>query len=458
VESKKYLKNWQKLAYGSGDMGSNFMYAFVTSFLMIYLTDSVGMSAGIVGTLMMASKLLDGVSDVFFGGLLDNTNSKMGKARPWLFWTTFPLAICEILLFMIPGTGEAMQYAYFFVVYTLLNAVFYTANNISYGSLAALMTKNPNERVQAGSIRFMFAGVSALTVMFATTKMVGAFGGDSGNLLAGWRNTAIVFALLLIIFNMVCVLSVKELPQDEPAGGARPEKLSFVKRLRLLLRNKYYLLILSYYIISYTVSGATSGVGIYFCTYVLGNPSLLGILSAALLAPAVIGLSITPFLVKRFGMYKVNLAGAAISMAFSIPVVIFGYMGNLPLLIAFQTLKALGSTPMIGTLSAVIADAAHYSFLKDKVRLEGSMYSCSSMGVKLGSGIGSALCGLLLSLGGYNGLAQTQTAGAIGMISFIYLAVPAIPTILTVAIVASLNIRKAIRAYEPAEAALEGNA
>ena len=97
MEEKRYLKLWQKIAYGAGDFGSNFMFTFVSSFVVIYLTDTVGLDPAVIGMLMFASKCLDGVTDVFFGRLMDRTKSKMGKARPWMFWSVFPLATCEIL-------------------------------------------------------------------------------------------------------------------------------------------------------------------------------------------------------------------------------------------------------------------------------------------------------------------------------------------------------------------------
>ena len=147
MEEKKYLKWWQKVAYGSGDLGTNFAYTFISTFVLIYLTDTVGLNAGIIGTLIMLAKLLDGVTDVIFGTIMDRTHTKMGKARPWMFWTIFPMAVCELLLFIVPDMSFVLQYAYFFVIYTLLNAFFFTANNISYTSLTALITKNPNERV-----------------------------------------------------------------------------------------------------------------------------------------------------------------------------------------------------------------------------------------------------------------------------------------------------------------------
>ena len=85
MEERKYLKWYNKVGYGSGDIAGNVVYAFLTSFVMIYLTDTIGLNAGIVGTLIAVSKLFDGVSDIFFGSMIDRTKSKMGKARPWMF-------------------------------------------------------------------------------------------------------------------------------------------------------------------------------------------------------------------------------------------------------------------------------------------------------------------------------------------------------------------------------------
>ena len=86
MTEKRYLKWYNKVGYGSGDIAGNVVYAFLSSFVMIYLTNTVGLNPGIVGTLIAVSKLLDGVTDIFFGSLIDKTHSKMGKARPWMLY------------------------------------------------------------------------------------------------------------------------------------------------------------------------------------------------------------------------------------------------------------------------------------------------------------------------------------------------------------------------------------
>ena len=158
MNEKRYLKWYNKIGYGSGDIAGNVVYAFLTFFVMIYLTDTIGLNPGIVGTLMAVAKIFDGISDVIFGFLIDKTHTKMGKARPWMLWPYFGCGVCLFAIFAIPTSwGQVAQYAFFLIFYVMLNAGFYTANNIAYSALTALVTKNENERVQLGSLRFVFA-------------------------------------------------------------------------------------------------------------------------------------------------------------------------------------------------------------------------------------------------------------------------------------------------------------
>ncbi len=139
---KTYLKWYNKVGYGSGDIAGNVVYAFLSSFLMIYLTDTIGMDSGIVGTLMMVSKLFDGVTDIFFGSMIDKTKSRMGKARPWMLWAYIGCSTMIVMLFIVPaGASKFAQYAWFFVAYTLLNAVFILQTILHIQHLHRLLPK-----------------------------------------------------------------------------------------------------------------------------------------------------------------------------------------------------------------------------------------------------------------------------------------------------------------------------
>ena len=120
MTEKRYLKWYNKVGYGSGDIAGNVVYALLSSFVMIYLTDTIGMSAGIVGTLIAVSKIFDGITDIFFGAMIDKTKSRFGKARPWMLYGYIGCAITLIAIFAIPiSMGDFAQYAWFFISYTL---------------------------------------------------------------------------------------------------------------------------------------------------------------------------------------------------------------------------------------------------------------------------------------------------------------------------------------------------
>lgn len=426
---KKYLSFGKKLAYGTGDFGSNFFYMMLSSFVMIYMTDYVGLNVGIVGTLIMASKFLDGVTDVVFGRLIDKTKSKMGKARPWMFYSAFPLALSLILIFAVPsGFGDVAKYCWFFIFYTCSNALFYTANNISYATMSALITRNDAERVSLGSFRYIFAVLASILVSSITIGAVGAMGGG----VEGWRTVAIIYAVILLIFNSIASLSCKELPAEEEeqkAGGQQTvqtkEKDSFLGMLKVVLKNKYYLIMLAIYLFLYIGTGMATGVGVYYFTYVIGNPALLGVVSMSSFV-MIVGLALNPAAVKKFGLYKVNVIAYAVSFVISLVGMVFAFSAYLPGIVAVAFVKAVTTAPLIGSLNALVAEAARNAYLKDHVHTEGMMFSCSSIGLKVGSGIGSALTGWLLELSGYVGNAAVQSDSAVFMIKFINGAVPCI--------------------------------
>ena len=234
---RRYLKWYNKIGYGSGDVAGNVVYAFLSSFVMIYLTDTVGLNPGIVGTLIAVSKLFDGITDIFFGSMIDKTHSKLGKARPWMLYGYIGCAITLVGIFAIPmGMSEFAKYAWFFICYSLLNAVFYTANNIAYSALTSLVTKNSTERVEMGSYRFMFAFATSLAIQSFTLLAVSALGDTA----EAWRTVAIVYAIIGLIVNTLSVFSVKELPEEEfvdttdKAEIEKDEKYGLVEAAKLL--------------------------------------------------------------------------------------------------------------------------------------------------------------------------------------------------------------------------------
>ena len=459
---KKYLKWYQKVAYGSGDLAANCSYGLVSSFILLYLTGTMGLNSGIIGTLMLASKFLDGISDVIFGTLIDRTHSKLGKARPWMLYGQIGLSVCLFLLFAVPAADTTVQYIYFFVVYTALNAVFFTANNIAYASLVALITKNNNERVQLGSIRFMFAVVTNIVMGFAVTGMVEKFGGGA----TGWRTTALIFAIIGLVVNTISCLAVKELPEDELADelaakktkNADDDKLSFGETVKILVHNKYYLLILAIYLVYYIMSNLTTGAGAFCATYYWGDGSLLGTFSMMKMFPVIIALALAPGLVKKFGsMQKVNFWGYLVSSVLGIPMIYFAAQKNVKMFLLLMFIKGIFAGMLSGSLNALIAEISGYTTRTTGKRMDGMMFSCSSLGVKVGGGIGTAAVGWLLELGGFVGTATVQSESAITMIFNLYITFPVIMGVIITVLLAFLDVENANKKWD-AEHKKETNA
>ena len=443
----KRMPMLQKIGYGMGDAGCNFCWTFVASFIMIYCTNILGVSAAAIGTIMMMSKILDGITDLFMGRIIDITHSKMGKARFWLFVSTFPLSVSTFVLFNVPaGFTENTKYIYIFIVYTLMGAFFYTMNNIAYSTLTALVTKNPKDRVQMATCRYIAAIAATLFMSTYTMKLVERFGGGQ----QGWRTVSIIYAVLCFAFLMVPVIAVRELPEEElrdrqeeeKAEMSKNEEISFLKGFLLLLKNKYFLMILMMYLVQSLSGGITGGMGIYFAAYQLGDASLLGKLSMASLLPMVFMLLFVPEITSRFGIRTSAMIGGMIGAAAGVLLLIGGLRGSFLLVLAGLVLRSIGNSPLTGGMNALIAEVDDYSSLKFGHRMTGSMYSCSSVGIKVGTGIGTAVCGFLLDASGFDGKASVQTAAALATINWSYILGYALQSLILVIFLYFLNVEK----------------
>lgn len=438
---KRYLKWYNKLGYGSGDLAGNMVYAFLSSFVMLYLTNTVGLNPGIIGTLIMVSKLFDGVSDIFFGTMIDKTKSKLGKAGPWMLYAYIGCAVTLVANFAIPASlGRTAQYAWFFIAYTMLNAVFFTANNIAYASLVTFCTRNSKERVEMGSFRFIFAFSTSLIIQSVTVQFVRALGNGA----SAWKTVAIIYAVIGLIVNTISVFSIKELPEEELAKDKdQEEKYSLIEAAKLLVSNKYYLMICGTYVCQ-QIYTAMLNMGIYYMIYILKNEDLYSVFSWAINIPVIIAMCITPMLVERMkGLYRMNLAGYILGTAGRVGVIIAGYMGSVPLMIAFTAVAALGMAPWQGDMGAVVASCSEYTWLTKGKHIDGTMYSCTSFGTKIGGGIGVALCGWLLDISGFVKTSAVQPTSCINMLHVMYLWIPMLLSLCITFIMSRMNVEGA---------------
>lgn len=165
----------EKLGYGLGDGAANIAWRGVATFLFVFYTDVFGLSPVTVGVLMLVARFSDGISDVVMGVIGDRTNSKYGKFRPWILWTAIPLGLILSLLFTSPDFSDSGKIVYAYITYIFFTLI-YTANNIPYGALMAVMTGDDKERTSLGSFRMVGAFGGGMLVQGALLFLVAHFG------------------------------------------------------------------------------------------------------------------------------------------------------------------------------------------------------------------------------------------------------------------------------------------
>ena len=187
---------FERFCYGCGDFGCNIIYTAMSAFLLFYYTDYAGVSAAAVGTIMLISRVFDGVSDIIMGMIVDRTRSKYGKARVWMLRMCVPFALAGILLFSVPTSlGSTAKLVYVFSTYNLVSTVVYTAINVPYSSLNALMTQDPYERSVLSIFRNLLATAGTLLINLVTLPLVEFFGDNA----AAWTKTFAVLGVLAVV-------------------------------------------------------------------------------------------------------------------------------------------------------------------------------------------------------------------------------------------------------------------
>ena len=197
----------EKIGYGLGDMASNFYMGFFGLFLLYYYTDVFGISPAAAATMLLVTKIIDAVSDPAMGLIADRTNSRWGKYRPYLLWVAVPYALLGYFLFLGPEFSDLGKLIYAYVTYTLVMLA-YTAINVPYSALLAVISPVAEERTKATQFRFVFASLGTLCVGALATPLVGLLGG--GDQVLGFRLTIILFAVLSVVIFWITFATTRE--------------------------------------------------------------------------------------------------------------------------------------------------------------------------------------------------------------------------------------------------------
>lgn len=433
-QKKSEIRFWERFSYGCGDLGCNIIYSAMSSFLLFYYTDYVHVSAGVIGTIMLLSRVFDGITDLIMGIIVDRTKSRFGKCRPWILRMAIPFALAGSLLFTVPsGLGNTAKLAYIFITYNLVSSVIYTAINVPYATLNSLITQDQYERSVLSIFRMILATTGTLIITNLTLPLVEFF----GNNLSAWTKTFAVFGILAVIVFMITFTGTKE--RVVPAKDTKQEKVPFVKGIRLLFQNKYWMMItitLVFIFINYSLNG---GAAVYYAKNILHNSDMVGTMNLVANLVQIGVMFFTAFIIKKIGKRNMLIVGAVI---YGLGFAMFGFVGtNMTGIIIACVLKGVGNAGISSCMFAIVSDTIEYGEWKTGYRTEGLINSASSFGFKVGNGLGSAILGWVIGAAG---------AGTGSEITFIW-----IPAILCIGQVVVMWFYKLDKEYDGIVEALE---
>ena len=402
----------EKIAYGLGDTSCNIVVGLTTSLLTFFYTDYIGVSVGMVGLIILISRFFDGGSDVIMGLIVDRTKSKYGKARPWVLWASIPYAIGCVLLFTVPPASDMVKAVYIFITYNFIQTVCYTALNLPYSSLAALMTRNQYERGSINAIRMALSPFGRILATAVTLPLVKLLGDDQ----RAWIIAAAIYGAIALALLLFCFFNTKE--RVQLTAEQADTKVPIGTSLKALLKNKYWalgLLLWAMLSVYMTLSGTSLS---YYSKWILGNSLLTSPLYIAEQIPCIVLTFFIPLALQKVSKRNLALAGALICIAGQIGLIFDD--GSFAFAMVSAICRGIGQAPLMGVVFSFIADSVEYGQYKTHLRLEGLIYSAASVGSKLGGGLMSAAFGWILKWAGYDGLLAVQSATTIRTISALF--------------------------------------
>lgn len=420
----------EKLAYAFGDLGSNFVWTFVSSFLTLYYTDSVLLATAAVGTMMLIIRLFDGVSDIIVGALIEKTSTKMGKARPWFAFSIIPLAVAEVLTFSTPASlSSGAKWVYVTITYFLLTVVVYTINNLAYHSMLSRFSLDSADRNKVSSLRGIFSFIAGLALAILTPRLLAAQGGEKDA--HSWLVVASIYAILCVIFQGICCFVCKEkISCEDDAKERSGEPVDLKVGVKRLFKLKYFYLSVFAFIATFIINGLSTASAVYFARDVLGSENYYSLMVIGGILATIFGISISPKLFQKSGKQKVLMAAAIISAIGCVVGIIGGKAASFPIVLAAKLLTGLGVAPFVAAIFTFASDIVEYLELKTGVRYEGLATSVNSVGTKIGTGLASAFVGWGLHIGHYDATLAVQPASALTAETVLLFGIPLVCNII----------------------------
>jgi Na+/melibiose symporter-like transporter len=432
----------EKIGYSLGDLAANLIFQTLMTFLAFFYTDVYGIPAGKASVIIFIGGVAGAFFNILMGIIADRTNTRWGKFRPWILWTSVPFGIIALLAFSTPAFGPTGKLIYAFSTYVLL-VIIYSANNLPYAALSGVITGDMKERNSLSAYRFVAVMIAQFIIQALLLPLVLILG--NGDQQEGFRKTMLIFSCTGIVFFLITFLTTKEriVPEKE-------QQQSIQQDLKDLGRNRPWTIMLLLTILVFVTLALKGGMYIYYFKYFLEPESLstflrtigfngfinglnqlllgLGLTSfhwpedsptsafslfnAGGIIMMILGIFFSKLLADKFG--KRNIFGIFLVLsAICLLMFVFYSKTSIALVFTTQLLHGFFYGITIPLLWAMIADVADFSEWKNHRRATAIIFSAMIFGLKIGLSLGGSLVAGILSSNGYVAEAPTQEPAAI---------------------------------------------
>lgn len=427
-----------KFAYGFGDVGCNFSWSFVVSFLMLFYTDVFGISMGAVASLMLISRIWDAINDPIIGSLSDRTKSHWGRYRPWLLFGAPITALVLVLCFWAhPDMSYTGKIIYMSITYGLL-VLGYTCVNLPYGTLCGAMTQNIDERAQINTSRSVAAMIAIGVINIITVPLVKFCGDGTLSNAQGFICVAAIYGVIFTSCHLFCFAKTKEVVEVPMEQNAAPIRT----QLKAVMKNKPFIMaVIGQLLFGFILYGRNADL-IYYFKYVEGNENLFSFFSGVIVIPSIIGASLFPLVFKWTG--NKGWAASVFSVMMGICMIVLYFFSPNEEPILFYTFAALAQFFFSGfntAIYAIIPDCVEYGEWKTGIRNDGFQYAFISLANKIGMALGTSLLALAMGYAGYEAN-MVQSEAVKSVIHHSFSTIPGILWIITAAVMLFYRLNK----------------
>ncbi len=404
-----------RLGYGSGDLACGLINNMMGTYLMIFYTDVFGLALGVTGSLMLVTRIIDAVTDILMGMIIDKTNTKWGKCRPYFIWGAIPFVVIAVLAFTVPPFGMTGKIIYAYVTYILLSTG-YTLVNVPLSAILPSLTSDLQERNILVSVRLVFSVIAGTIVTSFTMPLVNQLGqGDNAK---GYFMTALIFGIISL-FTFFFTFKHTE----EKVHAVNEKETVSVKKFIKTLNFQWLLFIIVTFLLFLAFMTRASSIMYYF-QYNLNRVNLMpivGVLTNFAGLPATIGM---PWIVKKCGKRNTMMIGCSIVIAGSLAMLI----NHIAVILGGITIATLGFNLIMSCRFAISPDIIDYGEYRSGTRTSGMLSATEGFVAKLAMGVSGSLIAGILSWGGYVANAE-QTTKALFSIQLGFLWVPILASV-----------------------------